>query len=136
MATIAGGAPLCRTGLTQQLTKTPLPRAPTANPVPGRDRVYDLPGRDCAASRPMARSRQTDAGLTDTDAVHRSDSPDLNQFSTSNIPVVAIIEPGLASNVVPTRHSADCARPQRRTNEKGTTYALNSCTRSRTSTTT
>ena len=87
--------------------------------------IYDLPGRDCAALASNGEIPGTTAGLTEYESQYIDPIASiLSQFATSNIRVVAIIEPDSLPNVVTNQSIAACstATPLY---EAGITYALN-----------
>jgi len=124
VAAIAGGGSTGRTGLQQQLTSAAA--AGTAStPSLVEIVVYDLPGRDCAALASNGEIPATAAGLTEYETQYIDPIASiLTQFATSNIRVVAIIEPDSLPNVVTNQSKSACqtATPYY---EQGTTYALN-----------
>jgi cellulose 1,4-beta-cellobiosidase len=124
ISAIAGGGSTGRTGLQQQLTSAAA--AGTAStPSLVEIVIYDLPGRDCAALASNGEIPATAAGLTEYETQYIDPIASiLNQFATSNIRVVAIIEPDSLPNVVTNQNLAACqtATPYY---EQGTTYALN-----------
>jgi cellulose 1,4-beta-cellobiosidase len=87
--------------------------------------VYDLPGRDCAALASNGEIPATSAGLTDYETNYINPIASiLAQFASSNIRVVAIIEPDSLPNAVTNTNMQTCstAAPFY---EQGITYALN-----------
>ncbi len=118
------GVTTTRTGLQQQLTNAAA--AGTAStPSLVEIVVYDLPGRDCAALASNGEEPATNAGLTDYETNYINPiSSILAQFATSNIRVVAIIEPDSLPNAVTNTGMQTCstAAPFYKT---GITYALN-----------
>ena len=118
------GVTTTRTGLQQQLTNAAA--AGTAStPSLVEIVVYDLPGRDCAALASNGEIPATNAGLTDYETNYINPiSSILAQFATSNIRVVAIIEPDSLPNVVTNQSKPACATATP-FYESGTTYALN-----------
>jgi len=87
--------------------------------------VYDLPGRDCAALASNGEIPATSAGLTEYESQYIDPIASiLNQFASSPIRVVAIIEPDSLPNVVTNQSKSACstATPYY---ETGITYALN-----------
>ena len=127
MAAIAGGttATGTRTGLQQQLTDAAA-QGTTATPSLVEIVIYDLPGRDCAALASNGEIPATAAGLTEYETQYINPIASiLQQFASSPIRVVAIIEPDSLPNVVTNQSkSANCqtATPYY---ETGITYALN-----------
>jgi cellulose 1,4-beta-cellobiosidase len=124
ISAIAGGGSTGRTGLQQQLTNAAA--AGTAStPSLVEIVVYDLPGRDCAALASNGEIPATAAGLTEYETQYIDPIASvLSQFATSNIRVVAIIEPDSLPNVVTNQSKSACqtATPYY---EQGITYALN-----------
>ncbi len=129
-AAIAGGTTTnqgvttTRTGLQQQLTNAAA--AGTAStPSLVEIVVYDLPGRDCDALASNGEIPATTAGLTDYETNYINPiATILSQFATSNIRVVAIIEPDSLPNIV-TNQSVSACSTATPFYEQGTTYALN-----------
>ena len=126
MAAIAGGttATGTRTGLQQQLTDAAA-QGTTATPSLVEIVIYDLPGRDCAALASNGEIPATAAGLTEYETQYINPIASiLQQFASSPIRVVAIIEPDSLPNVVTNQSVANCqtATPYY---EAGITYALN-----------
>jgi cellulose 1,4-beta-cellobiosidase len=126
MAAIAGGttATGTRTGLQQQLTDAAA-QGTTATPSLVEIVIYDLPGRDCAALASNGEIPATAAGLTEYETQYINPIASiLQQFASSPIRVVAIIEPDSLPNVVTNQSVANCqtATPFY---EAGITYALN-----------
>ncbi len=124
MAAINGGGTTGRTGLTQQLTNAAA-QGTAATPSLVEIVIYDLPGRDCAALASNGEIPATTAGLTEYETQYINPiATILSSFATSNIRVVAIIEPDSLPNVVTNQSLATCqtATPFY---EQGTTYALN-----------
>jgi cellulose 1,4-beta-cellobiosidase len=126
MAAIAGGttATGTRTGLQQQLTDAAA-QGTTATPSLVEIVIYDLPGRDCAALASNGEIPATAAGLTEYETQYINPIASiLQQFASSPIRVVAIIEPDSLPNVVTNQSVANCqtATPYY---ETGITYALN-----------
>ncbi len=124
MAAINGGGTTGRTGLMQQLTNAAA--AGTAStPSLVEIVIYDLPGRDCAALASNGEIPATTAGLTEYETQYINPIASiLSQFATSNIRVVAIIEPDSLPNVVTNQALATC-QTSTPFYEQGTTYALN-----------
>jgi len=118
------GVTTTRTGLQQQLTNAAA--AGTAStPSLVEIVVYDLPGRDCAALASNGEIPATTAGLTDYETNYINPiATILSQFASSNIRVVAIIEPDSLPNAVTNTNMQSCstAAPFY---ESGITYALN-----------
>jgi cellulose 1,4-beta-cellobiosidase len=126
IASIAGGttATGTRTGLQQQLTNAAA-AGTASSPSLVEIVIYDLPGRDCAALASNGEIPATAAGLTEYETQYITPiATILNGFATSNIRVVAIIEPDSLPNVVTNQSVANC---QTATTyyEQGITYALN-----------
>ena len=124
IAAIAGGGGTGRTGLQQQLTSAAA--AGTAStPSLVEIVIYDLPGRDCAALASNGEIPATAAGLTEYETQYIDPiAAILSQFATSNIRVVAIIEPDSLPNVV-TNQSLPACQTATPYYEQGITYALN-----------
>jgi cellulose 1,4-beta-cellobiosidase len=124
ISAIAGGGSTGRTGLQAQLTKAAA--AGTASvPSLAEIVIYDLPGRDCAALASNGEVPATAAGLTEYETQYIDPiAAILSQFATSNLRVVAIIEPDSLPNVVTNQNLSACqtATPFY---EQGITYALN-----------
>jgi cellulose 1,4-beta-cellobiosidase len=126
MASIAGGttATGTRTGLQQQLTDAAA-QGTTATPSLVEIVIYDLPGRDCAALASNGEIPATAAGLTEYETQYINPIASiLQQFASSPIRVVAIIEPDSLPNVVTNQSKSACATATPYY-ETGTTYALN-----------
>ena len=126
IASIAGGATATgtRTGLQQQLTNAAA-QGTTATPSLVEIVIYDLPGRDCAALASNGEIPATSAGLTEYESQYIDPIASiLNQFASSPIRVVAIIEPDSLPNVVTNQSKSACATATPYY-ETGTTYALN-----------
>ena len=124
IAAINGGGTTGRTGLQQQLTNAAA-QGTTATPSLVEIVVYDLPGRDCAALASNGEIPATSAGLTEYESQYIDPIASiLNQFASSPIRVVAIIEPDSLPNVVTNQSKSACstATPYY---ETGITYALN-----------
>src|SRR5450756_3112623 len=121
---INGGGSTGRTGLQQQLTSAAA--AGTAStPSLVEVVIYDLPGRDCAALASNGEIPATAAGLTEYETQYINPIASiLSQFATSNIRVVAIIEPDSLPNVVTNSSLSACATAAP-FYEQGITYALN-----------
>ena len=118
MAAINGGGTTGRTGLMQQLTNAAA-QGTAATPSLVEIVVYDLPGRDCAALASNGEIPATDAGLTEYETQYINPIASiLSQFATSNIRVVAIIEPDSLPNVVTNRPASQTARPPRRSTRR------------------
>jgi cellulose 1,4-beta-cellobiosidase len=124
IAAINGGGSTGRTGLQQQLTSAAA--AGTAStPSLVEVVIYDLPGRDCAALASNGEIPATAAGLTEYETQYINPIASiLSQFATSNIRVVAIIEPDSLPNVVTNSSLSACATSAP-FYEQGITYALN-----------
>ena len=126
IASIAGGttATGTRTGLQQQLTSAAA-QGTAATPSLVEIVIYDLPGRDCAALASNGEIPATSAGLTEYESQYIDPIASiLNQFASSPIRVVAIIEPDSLPNVVTNQSKSACATATPYY-ETGTTYALN-----------
>ncbi|HZR51616.1 MAG TPA: glycoside hydrolase family 6 protein [Streptosporangiaceae bacterium] len=126
MASINGGttATGTRTGLMQQLTNAAA-AGTAATPSLVEIVVYDLPGRDCAALASNGEIPATTAGLTEYESQYIDPIASiLTQFASSNIRVVAIIEPDSLPNVV-TNQSKSACQTATPFYEQGITYALN-----------
>jgi cellulose 1,4-beta-cellobiosidase len=126
IASIAGGttATGTRTGLQQQLTNAAA-QGTAATPSQVEIVIYDLPGRDCAALASNGEIPATSAGLTQYESQYIDPIASiLNQFASSPIRVVAIIEPDSLPNVVTNQSKSACATATPYY-ETGTTYALN-----------
>jgi cellulose 1,4-beta-cellobiosidase len=124
ISAIAGGGSTGRTGLQAQLTAAAA-AGTAATPSLVEIVIYDLPGRDCAALASNGEIPGTTAGLTEYETQYINPIASiLSQFATSNIRVVAIIEPDSLPNVVTNQSIAACstATPLY---EAGITYALN-----------
>jgi cellulose 1,4-beta-cellobiosidase len=126
IASIAGGttATGTRTGLQQQLTNAAA-AGTTATPSLVEIVIYDLPGRDCAALASNGEVPATAAGLTQYENQYINPIASiLQQFASSPIRVVAIIEPDSLPNAVTNQSKSACATATPYY-ESGTTYALN-----------
>jgi len=126
MASINGGATATgtRTGLQQQLTNAAA-MGTASTPALVEIVVYDLPGRDCAALASNGEIPATSAGLTEYETQYINPIASiLSQFATSNIRVVAIIEPDSLPNAVTNQNMSACATATP-FYEQGITYALN-----------
>jgi cellulose 1,4-beta-cellobiosidase len=124
ISAINGGGTTGRTGLMQQLTNAAAQGTATT-PALVEIVIYDLPGRDCAALASNGEIPATAAGMTEYESQYIDPIASiLSQFATSNIRVVAIIEPDSLPNVVTNQSIANCqtATPYY---EQGITYALN-----------
>jgi cellulose 1,4-beta-cellobiosidase len=124
ISAIAGGGSTGRTGLQAQLTAAAA-AGTAATPSLAEIVIYDLPGRDCAALASNGEIPGTTAGLTEYESQYIDPIASiLSQFATSNLRVVAIIEPDSLPNVVTNQSIAACstATPLY---EAGITYALN-----------
>jgi len=124
IAAINGGGTTGRTGLQQQLTNAAA-QGTTGTPSLAEIVIYDLPGRDCAALASNGEIPATSAGLTEYESQYIDPIASiLNQFASSPIRVVAIIEPDSLPNVVTNQSKSACstATPYY---ETGITYALN-----------
>ncbi|HEX3790679.1 MAG TPA: glycoside hydrolase family 6 protein [Pseudonocardiaceae bacterium] len=89
--------------------------------------IYDLPGRDCAALASNGEIPATAAGLTEYESQYIDPIAAIlgnSKYSSSNLRVVAIIEPDSLPNAVTNQSLATCqaATPLY---EAGTEYALN-----------
>jgi cellulose 1,4-beta-cellobiosidase len=124
ISAITGGGSTGRTGLLQQLTSAAA--AGTAStPSLAEIVIYDLPGRDCAALASNGEIPATAAGLTEYETQYIDPIASiLSQFATSNMRVVAIIEPDSLPNVV-TNQSLPACQTATPYYEQGITYALN-----------
>jgi len=125
MAAINGGGTTGRTGLMQQLTNAAA--AGTAStPSLVEIVVYDLPGRDCAALASNGEIPATAAGLTTYETQYIDPIASiLTGFASSNIRVVAIIEPDSLPNVVTNVNVKPACNTAATFYEQGITYALN-----------
>ncbi|HET9896475.1 MAG TPA: glycoside hydrolase family 6 protein [Streptosporangiaceae bacterium] len=124
MAAINGGGTTGRTGLMQQLTNAAA-QGTASTPSLVEIVVYDLPGRDCAALASNGEIPATTAGLTEYETQYIDPIASiLKQFASSNIRVVAIIEPDSLPNVV-TNQSLSACQTASPFYEQGITYALN-----------
>jgi cellulose 1,4-beta-cellobiosidase len=124
IAAINGGGTTGRTGLQQQLTNAAA-QGTTATPSLVEIVIYDLPGRDCAALASNGEIPATSAGLTEYESQYIDPIASiLNQFASSPIRVVAIIEPDSLPNVVTNQSKSACATATPYY-ETGITYALN-----------
>ena len=125
MAAINGGGTTGRTGLMQQLTNAAA--AGTAStPSLVEIVVYDLPGRDCAALASNGEIPATAAGLTTYETQYIDPIASiLTGFASSNIRVVAIIEPDSLPNVVTNVNVKPACNTAAPFYEQGITYALN-----------
>ncbi|MDQ2812729.1 MAG: glycoside hydrolase family 6 protein [Actinomycetota bacterium] len=113
-----------RTGLRQQLTNAAA-AGTSATPSLVEIVVYDLPGRDCAALASNGEIPATAAGLTQYETQYIDPiATILNGFASSNIRVVAIVEPDSLPNVVTNQNKPACATATPYY-EQGITYALN-----------
>jgi cellulose 1,4-beta-cellobiosidase len=124
IAAIAGGGSTGRTGLQAQLTAAAA-AGTAATPSLVEIVVYDLPGRDCAALASNGEIPATNAGLTEYESQYIDPIASiLSQFASSNVRVVAIIEPDSLPNAVTNQNMQTCstAAPFY---ESGITYALN-----------
>ena len=124
ISAIAGGGSTGRTGLQAQLTAAAA-AGTAATPALVEIVIYDLPGRDCAALASNGEIPATSAGLTEYETQYIDPIASiLSQFATSNIRVVAIIEPDSLPNAVTNQSMAACATATP-LYETGITYALN-----------
>ncbi|HEX4829672.1 MAG TPA: glycoside hydrolase family 6 protein [Trebonia sp.] len=124
IAAIAGGGTTGRTGLQQQLTDAAA-QGTAATPAVVEIVVYDLPGRDCAALASNGEIPATAAGLTEYESQYIDPiATILNQFASSPIRVVAIVEPDSLPNAV-TNQSLSACQTATPYYETGITYALN-----------
>jgi cellulose 1,4-beta-cellobiosidase len=124
ISAINGGGTTARTGLQQQLTSAAA-AGTAATPSLVEIVVYDLPGRDCAALASNGEIPATAAGLTEYESQYIDPITSiLSQFASSNIRVVAIIEPDSLPNVVTNSNMSACATAGP-LYEQGITYALN-----------
>jgi cellulose 1,4-beta-cellobiosidase len=125
MAAIAGGGTTGRTGLMQQLTNAAA-QGTASTPALVEIVVYDLPGRDCAALASNGEIPATTAGLTEYETQYINPIASiLSQFASSNIRVVAIIEPDSLPNVVTNTSAIPACQTAAPFYEQGITYALN-----------
>jgi cellulose 1,4-beta-cellobiosidase len=126
IAAINGGttATGTRTGLMQQLTNAAA-AGTTSTPSLVEIVIYDLPGRDCAALASNGEIPATSAGLTEYETQYINPiATILQQFASSPIRVVAIIEPDSLPNVVTNSSLANCSTSAP-LYEQGIEYALN-----------
>jgi cellulose 1,4-beta-cellobiosidase len=124
ISAINGGGTTGRTGLQQQLTSAAA-AGTTATPSLVEIVVYDLPGRDCAALASNGEIPATAAGLTQYETQYIDPIASiLSTFASSNVRVVAIIEPDSLPNVVTNQNKPACATATPYY-EQGITYALN-----------
>jgi cellulose 1,4-beta-cellobiosidase len=126
IASINGGttATGTRTGLMQQLTNAAA-QGTTSTPSLVEIVIYDLPGRDCAALASNGEIPATAAGLTEYESQYIDPIASiLQQFASSPIRVVAIIEPDSLPNVVTNQSLANC-QTATQYYETGIEYALN-----------
>ena len=124
IAAINGGGTTGRTGLQQQLANAAA-QATSTQPAVAEIVVYDLPGRDCAALASNGEIPATAAGLTRYETQYIDPIASiLSQFSSTNLRVVATIEPDSLPNVVTNQSKPACqtATPYY---EQGIEYALN-----------
>jgi cellulose 1,4-beta-cellobiosidase len=124
MSAIAGGGTTGRTGLAAQLNNA---LAKTTAPETVEIVVYDLPGRDCAALASNGEIPATAAGLTTYESQYIDPiAAILSQakYASSNLRIVAIIEPDSLPNIVTNQSKPACATATP-FYEQGTTYALN-----------
>jgi cellulose 1,4-beta-cellobiosidase len=125
IAAIAGGGSTGRTGLQAQMNGAVSLAQSSGGPVTIEIVVYDLPGRDCAALASNGEIPATSAGLTEYETQYINPIASiLQQYASSNVRVVAIIEPDSLPNVVTNQSKSACstATPYY---ETGITYALN-----------
>ena len=124
IAAIAGGGSTGRTGLQAQLTAAAA-AGTAATPALVEIVVYDLPGRDCAALASNGEIPATSAGLTEYESQYIDPIASiLSQFASSNVRVVAIVEPDSLPNAV-TNQSMQACSTAAPFYESGITYALN-----------
>jgi cellulose 1,4-beta-cellobiosidase len=124
IAAITGGGSTGRTGLQQQLTNAAA-MGTASKPALVEIVIYDLPGRDCAALASNGEIPGTSAGLTEYETQYINPIASiLQQFATSPIRVVAVIEPDSLPNVVTNQSKSACATATP-FYEQGITYALN-----------
>jgi cellulose 1,4-beta-cellobiosidase len=124
ISAIAGGGTSGRTGLTAQLNNA---LAKTTAPETVEIVIYDLPGRDCAALASNGEIPATAAGLTQYETQYIDPiAAILSQakYASSNLRIVAIIEPDSLPNIVTNQSKPACATATP-FYEQGTTYALN-----------
>jgi cellulose 1,4-beta-cellobiosidase len=122
---IAGGGTTGRTGLAAQMDNA-LAKA-ASGPVTIEIVVYDLPGRDCAALASNGEIPATSAGLTEYESQYIDPIASVlgqSKYTSSNLRVVAIIEPDSLPNVVTNQSKSACATATPYY-EQGITYALN-----------
>lgn len=123
IAAIAGGGTTGRTGLTQQLTNAAAQGTATT-PSLVEIVIYDLPGRDCAALASNGEIPATTAGLTEYESQYIDPIASiLSNFASSNVRVVAIIEPDSLPNAV-TNQGMQACQTSAPLYEQGITYAL------------
>jgi cellulose 1,4-beta-cellobiosidase len=121
IAAITGGG---STGLQQQLTSAAA-EGTASTPALAEIVIYDLPGRDCAALASNGEIPATSAGLTEYETQYIDPIASiLGQFASSNLRVVAIIEPDSLPNAV-TNQSVSACQTATPFYEQGITYALN-----------
>ena len=124
IAAINGGGTTGRTGLQQQLTDAAA-QGTASDPALVEIVIYNLPGRDCAALASNGEIPATSAGLTEYETQYIDPIASiLSQFASSNIRVVAVIEPDSLPNVVTNSSQSACATAAPYY-ESGITYALN-----------
>ncbi|HEX5402831.1 MAG TPA: glycoside hydrolase family 6 protein [Pseudonocardiaceae bacterium] len=124
MSAIAGGGTTGRTGLTAQLNDA---LAKTTAPETVEIVVYDLPGRDCAALASNGEIPATAAGLATYESSYIDPIASIlsqAKYASSNLRIVAVIEPDSLPNVVTNQGMANCAASTP-FYEAGITYALN-----------
>jgi cellulose 1,4-beta-cellobiosidase len=124
MSAIAGGGTTGRTGLAAQLNNA---LAKTTAPETVEIVVYDLPGRDCAALASNGEIPATAAGLTQYETQYIDPIASIlsqAKYASSNLRIVAIIEPDSLPNIVTNQSKSACATATP-FYEQGTTYALN-----------
>ena len=124
MCSIAGGSPCNRLGLQTELSDAAA-QGTASTPSVINIVIYDLPGRDCAALASNGEILATTAGLTEYETQYIDPIASiLTQFASSNLRVVAIIEPDSLPNVVTNQSKSACATSTP-FYEQGITYALN-----------
>jgi cellulose 1,4-beta-cellobiosidase len=125
ICSIAGGGTCNRLGLQTELTDAAA-TGTSATPAVINIVVYDLPGRDCAALASNGEIPATAAGLTEYETQYIDPIASiLSQFASSNLRVVAIIEPDSLPNVVTNVNVKPACNTAATFYEQGITYALN-----------
>jgi cellulose 1,4-beta-cellobiosidase len=124
ICSIAGGGACNRLGLQTELSDAAA-QGTASTPSVIDIVIYDLPGRDCAALASNGEILATAAGLTEYETQYIDPIASiLTQFASSNLRVVAIIEPDSLPNVV-TNQSKSACQTATTYYEQGITYALN-----------